>query len=111
MSASESQLERMQILVPAEQKQRMRVHAKKLGISVSELYRRSADAFAVDESEEEIHHAALEALVEALEVGTKRAAKAVDRVEREVAATLDFYEARKQTRAARDQSGETTPAS
>ena len=54
MSASESQLERMQILVPAEQKQRMRVHAKKLGISVSELYRRSADAFAVDESEEEI---------------------------------------------------------
>ena len=95
-------LERLQIMVSREQKTRMRTIAKKSKCSVSEIYRRAADAYADDEGEErEIHSPELEALVEALEAGIRRANKATDRAEREVRATLDFYEARALAREAR----------
>ena len=101
VSTSQKRLERMQILVSGEQKKRMRSLAKTFNCSVSEIYRRAADAYTVGEDDQEIHHAELEALVEALEVGISRANEATDRAEREIRATLDFYEARAQAREAR----------
>lgn len=80
----------------------MKKLAAKSNCSVSEIYRRAADAYSIGEDDDEIRHPELEALVEALEAGTKRANAAIDRAEREVAATLDFYEARKQGRSKRN---------
>ena len=101
MSANRERLERMQILVSPSQKKRMRMLAKKSNCSVSELYRRAADAYTVDDDDEEIHNAELEAMVEVLEAGISRANAATVRAEREVQATLDFYQARAQAREAR----------
>ncbi|MGI9332525.1 MAG: hypothetical protein ACR2RL_05145 [Gammaproteobacteria bacterium] len=103
MSVKQSDMERMQIIVSREQKVRMKQLANEAKCSVSEIYRRAADAYSVAEDDDEIHHPELEALVEALEAGTRRANAAIDRAEREVAATLDFYQARQQTREARAQ--------
>lgn len=105
MSANQSQMERMQIIVSRQQKVRMKQLAAESNCSVSEIYRRAADAYSISEDDDEIHHPELEALVEALEAGAKRASAAIDRAEREVAATLDFYEARAQARAAREALG------
>ena len=98
----------MQIIVSRTQKARMKRLAAESKCSVSEIYRRAADAYSISQDAEEIHHPELEALVEALEAGTKRASAALDRAEREVAATLDFYEARAEARAARENRGRTT---
>lgn len=94
-------LVRLQILVPGDQKQRMRRLAKRSKCSVSEIYRRAADAYVESDGDAEIDNPELETLVEALEAGLRRANKATDRAEREVRATLDFYEARAEAREAR----------
>lgn len=94
-------LERMQILVPSAQKERMRMLAQKCNCSVSEIYRRAAEAYSEGEEDREIDHPELELLVNALEAGISRADEAVERAEREVRATLDFYLAREQAREAR----------
>lgn len=98
---SGQQLQRMQIMVPGDQKDRIRSLAKKLNCSVSEVYRRAADAYVLNLDDEEIDHPELEALVEALEAGIARATTATERAQREVRATLDFYQARVQAREAR----------
>ena len=91
----------MQILVPRTQKERMRALARESNCSVSEIYRRAADAYRLNEGDPEIDHPELELLVNALESGISRAAEAVERAEREVRATIDFYSAREQAREAR----------
>jgi hypothetical protein len=101
MSANQREMERMQIIVPRTQKARMKQLAAESNVSVSEIYRRAADAYSIGDENDEIRHPELESLVEALEAGTKRARIALDRAEREVAATLDFYMARRQAREAR----------
>lgn len=58
----------------------------------------AADAHHEGEGDREIDHPELELLVNALEAGISRAGEAVDRTEREVRATLDFYLAREQAR-------------
>lgn len=98
---SASQLERMQILVSSAQKQRMRMLARESNCSVSEIYRRAADAYRMGDEDLEIDHPELELLVNALEAGISRASEAVERAEREVRATLDFYLVREQAREAR----------
>ena len=98
MSAVEPRLERLQILVPTEQKRRMRREAERLGVSVSELYRRSADAYAAADGDQTIDHPELEALVEVLRTSVARATKSMDRADREVRATIDFFNARQQQR-------------
>jgi len=103
MSTNQLELERMQILIPKKQKARMKRLANQSNCSVSEIYRRAADAYSISEDDNEINHPKLEALVEALEVSNKRSVAAIDRAVREVAATLDFYESRAETREARSQ--------
>ena len=98
MSSDDSRMERVQILVPREQKRRMQHLAGQAGCSVSEVYRRAADAFAfwqdLDVDDVEIHHPVLEAVVEALKASRLGASEALDRAEHEIAATLSFYEER-----------------
>ncbi len=95
MASEDSRMERLEILVPLEQKRRMQHLAGQAGCSVSEMYRRAADAYSfwhgVEVDDVEIGHPALEALVEALEASRLSASEAIDRAEREVAATLSFY--------------------
>ena len=98
MSASRKAMERMQIIVPRKQKQRMKEMAARANVSISELYRRAADAYSIDDDSDEIEHPELEALVEALEAGNRRAKDSLGRVEREIAVTLDFYDARREAR-------------
>ncbi|MGI9302762.1 MAG: hypothetical protein ACR2RB_08660 [Gammaproteobacteria bacterium] len=95
---SGEQLQRTQIMVPAAQKARIRALAGRLDCSISEVYRRAAEAYARDLNDSEIQHPELEALVEALQAGIGRANIAIDRAEREVRATLDFYRARAKSR-------------
>lgn len=102
MSANPS-MERMQIIVSREQKSRMKALAKASNTSVSEMFRRAADAYTVSGDDEEIDHPELEALVEALEASTRDAEKALDRAEREVRATLDFYGERARARRQREE--------
>ncbi len=75
--------------------------AQRSNCSVSEIYRRAADAYRLGEEDREIDHPELEMLVDALEAGISRASEAVERAEREVRATLDFYQAREQAREGR----------
>ena len=91
----------MQIVVTRKQAARMRRLAAEFNVSVSEIYRRAADAYSIGEEDDEIHNPELEALVEAVEAGARRAGAAIERAEREVAATLDFYDARRRAREAR----------
>ncbi|MDJ0940344.1 MAG: hypothetical protein QNJ00_11335 [Woeseiaceae bacterium] len=98
MSANQSHMERMQILVPSKQKARMKQLAAESNVSMSEIYRRAADAYTIDEDADEIQHPELEALVEGLKGAIARANTSMDRAEREVRATIDFYKARKQQR-------------
>jgi len=100
MSASQSHLERLQILVPTNQKKRMRLLAKQSNCSVSEVYRRAADAYTINDDSQEIDSPELEALVEALKAGVAKANSSMDRAEREVRATIDFYKERAQAREA-----------
>jgi len=93
--------ERVQILVSGEQKKRMRSLAERSNCSVSEIYRRAADAYTVGDDDQEINSPELVALVEALETAISRANQSTGRAEREVRATLDFYQARAQAREAR----------
>ena len=106
MSSDDNRMERVQILVSREQKHRMQHLAKQADCSVGEIYRRAADAYSfwqdVDVDDVEIHHPALEAIVEALEVSGRRASEALDRAEREVATTLSFYEERSRAWRARE---------
>ena len=87
MSSDDNRMERVQILVPRDQKRRMQHLAAQAGCSVSEMYRRAADAYSfwhdVDVDDVEIDHPALEALVEALEASRLSASEAIDRAERE----------------------------
>ena len=92
---SASQLKRMQILVSSAQKERMRMLAQRSNCSVSEIYRRAADAYGLGDEDLEIDHPELELLVDALEAGLSRANEAVKRAEKEVRATLDFNLAKK----------------
>ncbi len=62
---------------------------------------RVANAHREGEEDREIDHPDLELLVNALEAGISRADEAVERAEREVRATPDFYLAREQARKAR----------
>ena len=96
-----SQSERMQILITGEQKKRMRSLAKQSNCSVSEIYRRAADAYTVEDDDQEINNPELVALVEALEAAISSANKSTGRADREVRATLDFYHARAEAREAR----------
>ena len=98
MSTNQREMERMQIVVTRKQATRMRRLAAEYNVSVSEIYRRAADAYAIGEDDDEIHNPELEALVKAVEDGARRAGAAIERAEREVAATLDFYEARRRAR-------------
>ncbi len=93
--------QRIQVMVPGDQKIRIRALAKQLNCSVSEVYRRAADAYVLNADSNEFARLELEALVEVLEAGITRANIATERAEREVCATLDFYHARTQAREAR----------
>lgn len=101
MSANQRTLKRVQILVPEAQRDRMRSLAQRTQCSVSELYRRAADAYEPDASNQEIDSPELEALVAGVKAAVARANKSMDRAEREVRATIDFYMARKQQREGR----------
>ena len=107
MNSDDNRMQRVQILVPREQKHRMQHLARQANCSVSEIYRRAADAYSfwqdVDVDDVEIHHPALEAIVEALEASRVGASEALDRAEREVAATLSFYEERSRAWRAREE--------
>ena len=100
MGADQSELKRVQILVPEAQRDRMRLLAKRSRCSVSELYRRAADAYTPNGSDMDIDSPELEALVQGVKAAVAKANKSMDRAEREVRATIDFYQARKQQRAA-----------
>lgn len=86
--------QRQQILVSAEHKRRVREMADELGCSVSEVYRRAADAYITRPDVEEIDNPELEALVESLEENIARASTSMERAEQQVRATLDFFETR-----------------
>ena len=101
MSAKQSELKRLQILVPEAQRDRMRSLAKSKKCSVSELYRRAADAYTPNGGDKEIDSPELEALVVGVKAAVAKANKSMDRAEREVRATIDFYNERKRQREAR----------
>ena len=103
MSANRSELKRVQILVPVAQRDRMRLLAQNSKCSVSEVYRRAADAYTPNGSDVDIDSPELEALVEGVKAAVTKANKSMDRAEREVRATIDFYKARKQQREASEE--------
>ena len=70
---SVSKNERVQILVSGEQKKRMRSLAERSNCSVSEIYRRAADAYTVGDDDQEINSPELVALVEATDAMAKAA--------------------------------------
>ena len=88
----------MQILVPEAQRDRMRSLAESMKCSVSELVCRAVDAYEPNGSDQDIDNPELEALVVRLKAAIAKANKSMDRAEREVRATIDFYKARKQQR-------------
>ena len=101
MSTNQSELKRMQILVPEAQRDRMRSLAESMKCSVSELVRRAVDAYEPNGSDQDIDSPELEALVVGVKAAIAKANKSMDRAEREVRATIDFYKARKQQRETR----------
>jgi Ribbon-helix-helix protein, copG family len=82
--------QRVVVLMPAEDKARAEEKARRAGVSVGELVRRSIAAY-----EPELEEAEFEALLRLLQDSQERAMQALDAADRELAATEAYFAAKR----------------
>jgi hypothetical protein len=82
--------QRVVVLMPAEDKAHAEEKARRAGVSVGELVRRSIAAY-----EPELEEAEFEALLRLLQDSQERAMQALDAADRELAATEAYFAAKR----------------